>query len=275
MTARSVATAAGLVLAVTLTGFEPVNRSAWGRGSNSPIVDGAAINGRAFHELNMTGTPNAAGLIVTAVKGRQIDVRDASGVAHTILIASVGTVTMSVGNPDKVPIYRMTYTNAAQPVPQPLCTSSPNEAINFSGDRYDATTKTVIATGEETRGWINIACQGTALAKLYLARHTEVSQRVATTRAERQAMLKMLTGDVCGDGTAFTVQGQPLLWKDEKHVTTFAAAPASIEAVWSDTGAVCLDKPRRPELAAAIAEHCGRLPRCSAKTRGYVTSGNP
>jgi len=242
---------------------------------NSPIIDGAAIDGHRFHELNVTGAPNAAGLVVTAVKGRQIDVRDSSGMAHTILIAAVGSVTMPVGAAEKVPVYQMTYTNAKQPVPQPLCAGGENEAITFSGDRYDAATKTIIATGDETRGWINIACQGTALAKMFLNRHTEVSQRVATTRAERQAVLKMLTGDVCGDGTAFTVAGQPLLWKDQKNVTTFMAAPASIEAVWSDTGAVCLNEPRRPEFAAEIAAHCGRLPRCSDSTRGYVTSAIP
>ena len=242
---------------------------------NSPIIDGAAIDGHRFHELNVTGAPNAAGLVVTAVKGRQIDVRDSSGMAHTILIAAVGSVTMPVGAAEKVPVYQMTYTNAKQPVPQPLCAGGENEAITFSGDRYDAASKTIIATGDETRGWINIACQGTALAKMFLNRHTEVSQRVATTRAERQAVLKMLTGDVCGDGTAFTVAGQPLLWKDQKNVTTFMAAPASIEAVWSDTGAVCLNEPRRPEFAAEIAAHCGRLPRCSDSTRGYVTSAIP
>ena len=242
---------------------------------NSPIIDGAAINGHRFHELNVKGTPNATGFVVTAVKGRQIEVRDPSGMAHTILIAAVGSVTMPVGTAEKVPTYKMTYTNATQPVPQPLCAGGENEAITFSGDRYDAATKTIIATGEETRGWINIACQGTALAKMYLNRHTEVSQRVATTRAERQAVLKMLTGDVCGDGTSFTVPGQPLLWQDQKSVTTFAAPPASIEAVWSDTGAVCLNEPRRPELASKIAAQCGKLPRCSESTRGYVTSAIP
>jgi hypothetical protein len=36
-----------------------------------------------------------------------------------------------------------------------------------------------------------------------------------------------------------------------------------------------MNEPRRPELAGAIAKHCGRLPRCSDKTRGYVTSANP
>jgi hypothetical protein len=86
--------------------------------------------------------------------------------------------------------------------------------------------------------------------------------------------LKMFTADVCGDGTSFTVHGQPLLWADANHLTAFERSAASLEAVWTDQGAVCLDTPRRPELAAVIAAHCGALPRCTNQ-RGYVISGNP
>jgi ADYC domain len=181
--------------------------------------------------------------------------------------------------PEVVRTYTLTYTSEAQPEPQPLCTTSVNEALLFAGDRYDAERKTVTATGGATAGWFNIACAGTALAKLHLTRHTEASQTVPTTAAERQAMLKMFTADVCGDGTSFTVQGQPLLWADAKGLTAFASAPASLEAVWSDRGALCLDTPRRPELEAAIAAHCPRPPRCSelspaALAKGHVTSAN-
>jgi hypothetical protein len=133
----------------------------------------------------------------------------------------------------------------------------------------------VIATGAASRGWINIACAGTALAKLFLVRHTEASQEVRTTRAERQAMLKMFTADVCGDGTSFTVHGQPLFWADVKGITRFPDAPASIEAVWSAKGAVCLERPRRSELAGAIQARCGPLPRCTTHTQGHVVSANP
>lgn len=168
----------------------------------------------------------------------------------------------------------MTFTSTTHAVPQPLCTAGENEALLFGGDRYDADRKTVTATGPATADWFNIACAGTALAKLHLTRHTETSQVVKTTAVERQAMLKMFTADICGDGTAFTVHGEPLLWADANHLTSFAARPASLEAVWSDRGAVCLDAPRRPELAAAIAARCGPLPRCTTQ-RGYVISANP
>ena len=159
-----------------------------------------------------------------------------------------------------------------------MCTTSVNEAILFAGDRYDSLDKTVVATGAAASGWINVACAGTALAKLYLTRHTEASQITVTTRGERQSMLKMFTADICGDGTSATVHGQPLLWADAKGITTFASAPASIEAIWNDAGAVCLDTPRRPELASSIAARCPRQTCGGATTpggRGHAISANP
>ena len=114
------------------------------------------------------------------------------------------------------------------------------------------------ATGGATAGWVNIACATTALAKLFLVRHTEASQTQTTTRAERQAMLKMFTADVCGDEhVSFTVHGQPLYWEDSKGITRFPPSPRRLEAIWNENGAVCLDRPRRPDLADAIRNHCG------------------
>lgn len=274
-------------------------------------TDAAATPGtsmRAFHELNVHGLPNAAGLSLVRARhgggfysidavgssvsahsrtpgtraltgidliGMELELRDAAGGRFAIQVAGAGETTYWAGPAETVPTYNLTSTSAKHPQPQPLCTAGENQAILFAGDRYDADRKTVTATGPATAGWFNIACAGTALAKLHLTRHTEASEgAVKTTAVERQAMFKMFTADVCGDGTAFTVHGQPLLWADANHLAMFAARPASLEAVWTDRGAVCLDTPRRPELAAAIAARCGQLPHCTNQ-RGYVISANP
>lgn len=264
-------------------------------------------SGRAFHELNLNGLANQVGLSIVGIQrrgtsysldisgaslvarpkdsrlpalsgddllGLQLQLKDAAGARSVIEIAGVSSTTYWAGPPDAVPTYTLIYTSATHADPQPLCTANGNDAILFGGDRYDADHKTVTATGADANGWFNLACAGTALAKLHLTRHTEASQIVKTTAVERQAMLKMFTADVCGDGTSFTVHGQPLLWADANHLTAFNKPAASLEAVWTERGAVCLDTPRRPELASAIAAHCGQLPRCSNQ-RGYVVSGNP
>jgi ADYC domain len=271
------------------------------------IAAGTSPAGRAFHELNLNGLPNLVGLSIFRVEragtlyrleingtsivarpsdlhlpalsgrnlvGLNLELRDSTGAHSVIRISDSGSTTYWAAPLEPVPTYTLTYTSATHSDPQPLCNASGNEAILFAGDRYDAERKTVTATGDATAGWFNIACAGTALAKLHLTRHTEASQIVRTTAVERQAMLKMFTADVCGDGTSFTVHGQPLLWADANHLTAFNRPAASLEAVWTDRGAACLDTPRRPELADAIAAHCGALPRCTSQ-RGYVISGNP
>ena len=205
------------------------------------------------------------------------DLRDASDRRYTLRIAATDTTRFWADPQGPVRTYVLTYAAASHSTPRPLCTTGVNEAILFAGDRYDALDKTVIATGKGASGWINIACAGTALAKLYLTRHTEASQIVVTTRGERQSMLKMFTADVCGDGISFTVHGQPLLWADAKGITKFASAPGSIEAIWNNAGAVCLDTPRRPELASSIAARCPRLSCGGATTpagRGHVISAH-
>jgi hypothetical protein len=276
--------------------------------TSSTVAAGApSAAGRAFHELNVKGLPNAAGFSIVGARrgehpysldivgfalvahpraphapaltgsdlvGLELELRDPAGQRSAIQIAGMDETTYWVGPVETVPTYRLAFTSMTPAVPQPLCTAGENQALLFGGDRYDADRKTVTATGPATADWFNIACAGTALAKLHLTRHTEASQVVKTTAVERQAMLKMFTADICGDGTAFTVHGEPLLWADANHLTRFATRPASLEAVWTDRGAVCLDAPRRPELAAAIDARCGPLPRCSDQ-RGYVISANP
>ena len=86
-----------------------------------------------------------------------------------------------------------------------------------------------------------------------LTGHTEaahVNHTFTTTLAERQAMLKMFAADYCGDGTVFTVAGQPLNWADDHGTMKMTALmfsppqPLVLEARWNEKGAVCLNKPR-------------------------------
>jgi hypothetical protein len=120
----------------------------------------------------------------------------------------------------------------------------------FEGDRIDARQK--LDTDVDV-SWVNLGCAGSALAKLALTGHTEASlnaKAFKTTLAERQTMLKMLTADYCGDGTPFTVPGQPLNWRDDAGTMQLTALitqppqPLALEARWTEKGAACLDSPR-------------------------------
>jgi hypothetical protein len=156
------------------------------------------------------------------------------------------------------------------------------DALIFRGDRYAPDTAE-ITTGIDS--WINIACAGTAIAKMHLLRHTLAGSEgpFATTRDQRQAMLRMLRADYCGDGMAYTVDGHPLRYADEWgwHHASIDLSQASqrslVEGVWSHKGAVCLDRPRMVQRSEI---RCTRpIPACPPNlTRwselGHVVSVN-
>jgi ADYC domain len=141
-----------------------------------------------------------------------------------------------------------------------MCTNPPNvedptsgmtgsaayHTLLFEGDRIEAAKK--LDTGIDS-SWFNLGCAGSTLAKMALTGHTEAAHNARTfdtTLAERQAMLKMLAADYCGDGTPFTVSGQPLNWADDHGTMKLLSPPQSLvlEARWTEHGAACLDKPR-------------------------------
>lgn len=114
----------------------------------------------------------------------------------------------------------------------------------FEGDRIKAKEK---LDTDVDKQWFNLGCAGSALAKLALTGHTEGSRAAGTfntTLDERQAMLKLLTADYCGDGTPFTVAGQPLSWSDDYGTMKLTSSPLALESRWNEKGAACLDKPR-------------------------------
>jgi hypothetical protein len=123
-------------------------------------------------------------------------------------------------------------------------------ALVFEGDHYDPETKTV---QHGRKGWFNLACAGTAGAKMHLLRHTEAGSikmgpnKRITSLGERTAMLRMITADYCGNGSTFTVNGHPLLYGDiNKWYPLNPSDPRidTFEAAWGPNGPLCITKPR-------------------------------
>lgn len=144
------------------------------------------------------------------------------------------------------------------------------EAVVFEGDRVNSGTKRMEASANDR--WFNLGCAGHTLSKLRLTHNTVHSQAPALPRAweQRQATLKMLVADYCGGGTAFTVAGQPLVWKGTG--VDYFSSPRRFEARWTEAGAACLYEPRLlfptplgrklfPDLKTVIANECWP-PRC-------------
>jgi hypothetical protein len=222
---------------------------------------------------------------------------------YRLRIVDVGeTVFWFPAGDARVPAYEIQFYPEGDPLKaQALCrhTKEPGwdaiqgQALIFRGDLYDSRLKTVEVTTDDNP-WFNIACSGSAVAKMHLFGHTTASSydgRV-TTQPQRQAVLKMFVADYCNTGHAFTVDGHPLMYtfKQTWRPTPFPSAPyGSFEAVWNEGGATCLATPRLADqdgdgsLTGLIASECGgtRPMPCAADAPsnwtayGYVVSENP
>jgi hypothetical protein len=223
-------------------------------------------------------------------------------------VSTVASWAQQVGAPQAtLETYRLDWTELVNNLPgrfQNVCKNAPirepsdllgmagqdiYHTLLFEGDRIDAVQK--LDTAVDT-SWFNLGCAGSALAKMALTGHTQAAANAktfVTTLPERQTMLKMLTGDYCGDGKPFTVAGQPLNWADDHGTMKLTALqfqppqPLVLEARWTPTGAACLDHPRvdvhpttnsiaafGTEVYNQVLSHC-RLPTCADS--GFGTDG--
>jgi hypothetical protein len=180
-------------------------------------------------------------------------VRISVGLTVPVIIAGYDEVDSWASNGEPVAAYALVYADLAQPLLQrSICKGTlidPLEAavVVLAGERYDLDSKTVIG-GQN--GWITLACAGSAAAKMALlgyGPHAELEGGAAPASIdERQATLKMITADYCGDGHSYTVDGTLLDWENQSGTVTPDpnAELGPSEAIWTADGALCLDTPR-------------------------------
>lgn len=265
----------------------------WRCGFNS-----AEVNGRSLAELNLDGVPNSAGvkivgfvppplrlgftlgvegdeliarnLIGTTLRGdqligAQILVQPPLGLPLPVTILDTELVDSWAAGRPPIVAYTLVY-------PEPLellgfknvCSGSlldplASVATVLGGERYDQTTKTVVANQPR---WLTIACAGSAAAKLKLLGYGPQSS--ATTVARRQATLKMITADYCGGGQSYTANGTPIQWANaDGSVVPEGSQLGAVEAVWTHSGALCLGAPRIAGTTPACT-----LPTCAGARHG-------
>lgn len=136
-------------------------------------------------------------------------------------------------------------------------------AVLLKGERYDKK-KVRVNPGDR---WVNIACAGSALAKMKLLGYdpeTPTNDPLFTTPEQRQATLKMLTATYCEtkNRRKFTRDGTPLAWK---NAPGWFEPPwklvKDVEAHWSPDGATCLNTPRFISRKKVV-KACGEIPAC-------------
>lgn len=204
-------------------------------------------------------TRRGAGLI-----GSILLIRTDSSVVVPVLIAGYEEVDSWASGAAPHPAYALVYPDLAQPLlQQSVCKGSLLDPLMASvvvlaGERYDLDTKTVIPN---QTGWITLACAGSAAAKMALlgyGPHANFDGQTApSSPAQRQATLKMITADYCGDGHTYTEDGTPIIWENQAG-TVVPEANADLsapEAIWTQSGALCLDTPRvvdRSEVSCTL-----------------------
>jgi hypothetical protein len=226
-----------------------------------PIVSGARLyaydpsTGALKYGADLTG---GAFIIYYPVSGSLPDGYVKLRVTNVTLATATNAVKFWQGSADGIETYELDYADLETPFDfRPVCHHPPPgiedpegqvyaqtlEAILFTGDRYAADTKTVIASTYADAGkWFNIACAGSALAKLHLNRHTTAgsTRDFTTTAGQRQTMLKMYSGDFCGTGDAYTVAGTPIHWLTTTGLSSPSITVNSVESFWGAGGASCL-----------------------------------
>ena len=163
-----------------------------------------------------------------------------------------------------IPAYGLAYHDPVDP-DHPLVNVCPGigpdetSVVLITDELYDVTTKEVLP---DQPGWVTLACRGHALMKLKFLGH-DPHDDYGSNWKQRQAALKMVTADYCGQGHSFTAVGQPLAWVDELGNFPEEALPSilGVEAKWTAYGAVCLDEPRLVPRAEVEAQ-CS-IPTCN------------
>jgi hypothetical protein len=207
-----------------------------------------------------------------------------------------------VGAQRPIEAYDFVYTPIGTEERRPLCAEvdgnpSRLRGLVFGGDLYDPRTK-AITTGPETGGWFNIACLESAIYKMHKIGYTSAAQDrlgIVTTIEQRRAMLNAWTANVCGTGQPFTQPGELITLRESLDLLPPGngyldpldpAKTQSIEAIWDETGAVCMNTARLDEddnkIYQKIRTACGgKLPEsCDGKVdnwaaHGLVLTGNP
>lgn len=145
----------------------------------------------------------------------------------------------------------------------PLWHTSPFEPVVtfIRGETYDREEKHVENIGSE---WLTIACANEAAYKTkwlgYGPTSYDPNNLTPVDWHKRNATLKMVTADYCGDGVSYTATDTAVAWSDAAG--TIVQAGVASEAVWTEDGALCLDATRIPAMMALVEEACD-IPTCA------------
>ncbi len=259
-------------------------------------VTAIEVLGASLRATTGLGTLQGGGLI-----GLRMRLEHESGQMFELRIDSYLTAKVPyynyVGAPSEIEGFHIVYRVVGERREQELCPYATHDdagvngtwAVFWKGDRYDPETGHIFASDDQVGPWFNISCAGEATIKM-LRTKTGGAVAPASPVERRQATLNMFTASYCGptgplvttNNQPFTMLGQPLVWND-LYAPNQLGAVESYEAVWDESGAVCLTTPRHVPLADIDCGH--EIPSCGETAAseqianwdsyGWLLSANP
>jgi hypothetical protein len=245
-----------------------------GMSLNGMSLNGMSLNGMSLNGMSLNGMSlNGSQLTGFKSGGQQVSGTALVGTTMVGQLASGGTLSLRIDSAAALPApntdvwaYGVSYLSGSTWTP--LCGVSggqPVRAIPLTGTWNNGSGVTGGGSWTPTSTTsFTLGCRGAALAKCVELGYKPWKTVSGTLlRNHHQACTRMLRGDYCGNGKAWTTNGTPINVFDNLNIQTDTYSWAT-DAGWKSTGATCAD---------AIREFQPGAPSCQAALENVHTCG--
>jgi hypothetical protein len=240
---------------------------------NGTSFNGIALNGIALNGIALNGIAlNGIALNGIALNGIALNGIALNGTTWTGLLSNgarlplrIDSSFLGTGSNSDVGMYGVSYENDTGW--QPLCgidsAGEPILALAVPGTWNYATG--VVGGGAYTASdSFTFACRGKSIAKC-----VELGYKPWNGYADHmQSCIRLLRSDFCGDGTAYTVDGNKVNLYDNVGIQPDTMS-WYVEAEWQPSGAVCITQSRMTRFANGG----GVVPPCASELARGTTCG--
>jgi hypothetical protein len=140
---------------------------------------------------------------------------------------------------------------------KPLCGSTTIRALKVMGTWASNGTHSASSTN------FTFACRGASIAKCF-----EMGYKTTATTNQLLSCVRLLRGDYCGTGVAYTVNGNQVNIYDALGIQKDTQTTWMPEAEWAPTGAKCISADRKTRFQAT-----GVIPTCVSSNALPTGSG--
>jgi hypothetical protein len=236
---------------ISLNGISLNGISLNGISLNGISLNGISLNGTSSSGTSISGVSSSGAPLSTAsVAGSTWNATASNG---TMVKLRIDSAVVGTGTSADLWFYKVSYQTSSGW--SPLCgldgAGLPVQAISVAGVWITAGSDTASYTSSSTQ--FTFACRGKTIAKC-----VELGYKTFKGRTNQMtSCVRLLRGDYCGTGAAYTVDGTSVNLYDNIGVQTDTQS-WTLEAEWTPTGARCVNSNNLARYNLALA----RDPKC-------------